>query len=241
MPGTPSKPPYGGFHAFQVFVIFPIYKKPWDILCKKIIEGSQTYFQPGATFACSGRVAGLLDHKIMIKPPRLEEDYILIIVPDTWHGEPPGGAATARAPAGAAVTTPSKGKNLPQESPTVRSKWAKATPSKRKAAAVPVTPASPDPFDASNTSSIADSQPLPPSSTQRSEPQTPSKKPRLAQLAVSSTDSSQESLESLDELDELQVESSIKATDKGRPGPPTASQGAGPATRTRHIGKKLQS
>ncbi|KAM4056482.1 hypothetical protein HRG_003369 [Hirsutella rhossiliensis] len=47
-PGNPDKIPFKGFHPFQAFVIFPIHANPWAVLCK---------------------VAGLLDHGVMVHPP----------------------------------------------------------------------------------------------------------------------------------------------------------------------------
>ncbi|KAH7118355.1 hypothetical protein EDB81DRAFT_915368 [Dactylonectria macrodidyma] len=85
-PGNPDKTPYRGFHPFQVFVIFPIRANPWASLCKKM--------------------AGLLDHHLMVQPPTLEQDYVFIVVLDSWNfldkgvsgsgsPTPPPGAATS--------------------------------------------------------------------------------------------------------------------------------------------------
>ncbi|KAJ3453328.1 hypothetical protein MRS44_017575 [Fusarium solani] len=62
-PGNPDKTPFRGFHPFQVFVIFPIHTNPWAILCKKMTERRDSQFQPNAQFTCTGKVAGLLDHR----------------------------------------------------------------------------------------------------------------------------------------------------------------------------------
>ena len=83
-PGNPSKTPFKGFHPFQVFVIFPIHLKPWSLLCKKLIDKRETHFQTNTSFFCTGKVAGFLDHRIMIHPPQLPQDKVFIIVPDTW-------------------------------------------------------------------------------------------------------------------------------------------------------------
>ncbi|OAQ57910.1 hypothetical protein VFPFJ_11711 [Purpureocillium lilacinum] len=72
------------FHPFQVFVIFPVHANPWTSLCKKMAQRRDSQFQPGAPFTCTGKVAGLLAHKHMRNPPALEQDYIFIVVPDTW-------------------------------------------------------------------------------------------------------------------------------------------------------------
>ncbi|OAQ59513.1 hypothetical protein VFPBJ_11602 [Purpureocillium lilacinum] len=83
-PGKPEQTPYKGFHPFQVFVIFPVHANPWTSLCKKMAQRRDSQFHPGAPFTCTGKVAGLLAHKHMRKPPALEQDYIFIVVPDTW-------------------------------------------------------------------------------------------------------------------------------------------------------------
>jgi hypothetical protein len=82
-PGNPDKTPYRGFHPFQVFVIFPIRANPWASLCKKMAERRDTQFQSNVLLTCTGKVAGLLDHRLMVQPPALGQDYIFIIVPDS--------------------------------------------------------------------------------------------------------------------------------------------------------------
>ncbi|KAJ3453596.1 hypothetical protein MRS44_017843 [Fusarium solani] len=62
-PGNPDKTQFRGFHPFQVFVIFPIHTNPWAILCKKMAKRRDSQFQPNAQFTCTGKVAGLLDHR----------------------------------------------------------------------------------------------------------------------------------------------------------------------------------
>jgi hypothetical protein len=84
-PGNPSKPPFRGFHPFQVFVIFPIHANPWLSLCKKIIERQDTQFQPNTLFTCPGKVAGFLNHNVMVHPPLLAEDRVFIVVPNSWN------------------------------------------------------------------------------------------------------------------------------------------------------------
>jgi len=84
-PGDPTKTPFKGFHPFQVFVIFPIHVNPWSSLCKRMTERQGTHFQSNTLFSCTGKVAGFLDHRIMINPPQLTQDYVFIVVPDTWQ------------------------------------------------------------------------------------------------------------------------------------------------------------
>ncbi|KAM6514214.1 hypothetical protein FALCPG4_015371 [Fusarium falciforme] len=105
-PGNPDKTPYRGFHPFQVFVIFPIRANPWASLCKKMAERRDTQFQRNVLLTCTGKVAGLLGHHLMVQPPTLEQDYVFIVVPDSWtfldkgvsgpiSPTPPPGAATS--------------------------------------------------------------------------------------------------------------------------------------------------
>ncbi|RMI94951.1 hypothetical protein CDV36_016433, partial [Fusarium kuroshium] len=83
-PGNPDKTPYRGFHPFQVFVIFPIRANPWATLCKKMAERRDTQFQSNVLLTCTGKVAGLLGHHLMVQPPDLAQDYVFIVVPDSW-------------------------------------------------------------------------------------------------------------------------------------------------------------
>lgn len=83
-PGKPTKTPFKGCHPFQVFVIFPIHANPWTSLCKKMAERRDSQFHPHAHLTCTGKVAGLLAHRAMRHPPAFEEDYVFIVVPDTW-------------------------------------------------------------------------------------------------------------------------------------------------------------
>jgi hypothetical protein len=83
-PGNSNKPPFRGFHQFQVFIIFPIHVNPWTLLCKKMVERQDTQFQPNAGFTCTGKVAGFLHHHTMVQPPQLKQDYVFIVVPNTW-------------------------------------------------------------------------------------------------------------------------------------------------------------
>ncbi|KAM4061628.1 hypothetical protein HRG_013257 [Hirsutella rhossiliensis] len=83
-PGIPDKIPLRGFHPFQVFVIFPIRANPWAILCKKMAERRDSQFQTNISFTCTGKVAGLLDHRVMVHQPSSDRDYVFIVVPDSW-------------------------------------------------------------------------------------------------------------------------------------------------------------
>ena len=47
-------------------------------------ERRDSQFQPNAPFTCTGKIAGLLYHRIMMHAPGFIEDYIFIIVPDDW-------------------------------------------------------------------------------------------------------------------------------------------------------------
>jgi hypothetical protein len=84
-PGNPTRTPFKGFHPFQVFVIFPIHANPWTSLCKRMIERKETQFQLNVSLSCTGKVAGFLDHRIMVHPPQFTQDYVFIVVPDTWQ------------------------------------------------------------------------------------------------------------------------------------------------------------
>jgi hypothetical protein len=35
-------------------------------------------------FSCTGKVAGFLSHKLMVQAPQMQQDYVFIVVPDTW-------------------------------------------------------------------------------------------------------------------------------------------------------------
>ena len=84
-PGIPTRTPFKGFHPFQVFIIFPIHANPWSALCKKMTERRETQFHSNVILSCTGKVAGFLDHRIMVDPPQLTQDYVFIVVPDTWQ------------------------------------------------------------------------------------------------------------------------------------------------------------
>ncbi|KAM4063260.1 hypothetical protein HRG_010194 [Hirsutella rhossiliensis] len=50
----------------------------------KMTERHDSQFQPNALFTCTGKITGLLDHQIMKHVPAFDQDYIFIVVPDTW-------------------------------------------------------------------------------------------------------------------------------------------------------------
>ncbi|KAH7302898.1 hypothetical protein B0I35DRAFT_455424 [Stachybotrys elegans] len=83
-PGDSNEIPKRGFHTFFAFVIFPIRLNPWASLCKKMTERRDTQFQTNSLLSCTGKVAGLLDHRLLVHPPPLEQDYVFIVVPDSW-------------------------------------------------------------------------------------------------------------------------------------------------------------
>jgi hypothetical protein len=47
-------------------------------------DTQDTQFQPNTLLTCTGKVVGFLDHRIMVHPPDLEQDYTFIVVLDTW-------------------------------------------------------------------------------------------------------------------------------------------------------------
>jgi hypothetical protein len=47
-------------------------------------ERRDSQFQASAQFTCTGKVAGLLDHRVMVHPPGFKRDYVFIVVPDSW-------------------------------------------------------------------------------------------------------------------------------------------------------------
>jgi hypothetical protein len=83
-PGEPMKTPFRGFHPFIVFVIFPLHVTPWSLLCTKMADRRDTPFQLNTLFSCTGKVVGLLNHRLMATPPSSAHDHVLIVVPDTW-------------------------------------------------------------------------------------------------------------------------------------------------------------
>ncbi|XP_044717329.1 uncharacterized protein HRG_08837 [Hirsutella rhossiliensis] len=50
----------------------------------KMTERRDSQFQSNTLFTCTGKIAGLLDHQIMKHAPAFDQDYIFIVVPDTW-------------------------------------------------------------------------------------------------------------------------------------------------------------
>lgn len=206
MPGNPLKTPYGGYHAFQVFVIFPIHAQPWDSLCKKLVNRPDSAFQSTSSLVCTGKVAGLLHHNLMVNPPLLTQDYIFIVVPDSWTFQ--------QTPVSSTVTT--QGTKVPVLSPTTQRPTVRnaisqfSTPRKRKA---PQTP----PISSSH-SIILDSDTESPSKRHRSATDintTPSKKPTVIQtpsgpIDVSADTSFNSAADVSDDIDELQMSTAPK-------------------------------
>lgn len=122
-PGNSTRPPYRRAHQFQAFVIFPIHVNPWMIRCKKMMDRRNTQFQPNTLFHCTGRLAGFLDHRIMVHPPSLAQDYVFIIVPENWDFFAKSSRNTIST--ASPIATPAK-----QSSTDPRSKF--MSPSKRK-------------------------------------------------------------------------------------------------------------
>ncbi|KAM4056408.1 hypothetical protein HRG_003321 [Hirsutella rhossiliensis] len=46
--------------------------------------GQDSQFQPNVPFTCTGKVAGLLRHDVMLYPPGSYRDNVFIVVPDSW-------------------------------------------------------------------------------------------------------------------------------------------------------------
>ncbi|KAM4056404.1 hypothetical protein HRG_014767 [Hirsutella rhossiliensis] len=69
------------FPAIQPIVSFT---GPLSCCGFKMTERRDSQFQPNALLTCTGKIAGLLDHQIMTHAPAFEQDYIFIVVPDTW-------------------------------------------------------------------------------------------------------------------------------------------------------------
>ncbi|KAM4064143.1 hypothetical protein HRG_007157 [Hirsutella rhossiliensis] len=82
-PGIPGKHPSRAFIPFN-FSSSSHSRQSLDLLCKKMTERRDSQFQPNALLTCTGKIAGLLDHQIMTHAPAFEQDYIFIVVPDTW-------------------------------------------------------------------------------------------------------------------------------------------------------------
>ncbi|GJN70082.1 hypothetical protein PLICBS_010178 [Purpureocillium lilacinum] len=169
-PGIPEKTPFKGFHPFQVFVIFPVHANPWTSLCKKMAQRRVSQFQPVAPFTCTGKVAGLLAHRHMRQPPAFEQDYVFIVVPDTWTFLD---KATFNQPPTAQVT-PATPKHAPSNASEYDNAMARFTSTKkRNRAAEDATPVTPK------------SLPPAPAGTSTMRPrliseETPTKKPRLS-------------------------------------------------------------
>jgi len=49
-----------------------------------MVERRETQFQRYTLFICTGKVAGFINRRIMVYPPELAQDYVFIVVLDTW-------------------------------------------------------------------------------------------------------------------------------------------------------------
>ncbi|KAM4055577.1 hypothetical protein HRG_008555 [Hirsutella rhossiliensis] len=163
-----------GFHPFQVFVIFPIRANPWAILCKKMAERRDSQFHTNISFTCTGKVAGLLDHRVMVHQPSSDRDYIFIVVPDSWTFLDK--TATTAAASALALTSP------PKRQPSSASA---AFQDARAASFSVATPGALPPSPPPSASTSASADPVTPLQKRPCpEPaDTPTKKPRLLQLA----------------------------------------------------------
>ncbi|KND92539.1 hypothetical protein TOPH_02790 [Tolypocladium ophioglossoides CBS 100239] len=177
-PGNPDKTPFKGFHPFQVFAIFPIHANPWAILCKKMVKRRDSHFQGSIHFTYTGKVAGLLNHRVMAHPPGSDRDYVFIVVPDSWTFLDK--ATTTAATSALPLTTPPK---RPKSSASATFQnmraYSVATPG-----ILPPTPPPP-----ASTSASADPV-TPPQKRPYPEPvDTPTKKPRVLQPAANPSSS----------------------------------------------------
>lgn len=226
-PGDGKKTPFTGYHPFQVFVIFPIHIQPWKSMCKKFVDrGGHSPFQPTASFYCAGKIAGMLNPKLMKHPPQLEKDYMFIVVPDNWTFLP-------------GTVTPYEAKTTqPAEKPKLTNAQAIfATPTKRKA---PHTPPS------SSQSLIPESSPETPSRRPRINSsdaidltgglggQTVMQT-AAGPVPLSADTSFNTGGDVSDDMDELQMSS---ARQKETSSSTTASEAPNPVRRTRHLAKK---
>lgn len=67
-----------------------------------MVDKPHSQFHAGTPFTCTGKIAGLLNHSAMKRPPELERDYVFIVVPDTWT------FLDKNAPVSSSVALPSK-------------------------------------------------------------------------------------------------------------------------------------
>ncbi|KAM4056465.1 hypothetical protein HRG_003356 [Hirsutella rhossiliensis] len=98
----PSTPPVVSFHGVVAGPGLDLLRRdflpnlgPDQLRCCGFPNSS---FLPGVPFTCTGKVVGLLDHRVMLSPPGSERDYVFIIVPDSWtFVDRPSAAAAASA------------------------------------------------------------------------------------------------------------------------------------------------
>ncbi|KAM4061648.1 hypothetical protein HRG_013272 [Hirsutella rhossiliensis] len=149
-------------------------RQPWAILCKKMAERRDSQFQTNISFTCTGKVAGLLDHRVMVHQPSSDRDYVFIVVPDSWTFLDK--TATTAAASALALTSP------PKRQPSSASA---AFQDARAASFSVATPGALPPSPPPSASTSASADPVTPLQKRPCpEPaDTPTKKPRLLQLA----------------------------------------------------------
>ncbi|XP_044718820.1 uncharacterized protein HRG_07385 [Hirsutella rhossiliensis] len=194
-PGLPDRIPFKGYHPFE----------------------PNSSFIPGVPFTCTGKVVGILDHRVMLCPPGSERDYVFIVVPDSWTfvDRPSAAAAASASP----LTTPFR--------PQTQS--ASSTFDSIRAAfysvAAPASAASVPPSSASAPIALDPVTPPP----KRSHPalaDTPMKRARLLQLQHSPPSSSSNTVGSAAPSSSPPSAASSSRPDGAPPAPaPTASPG----------------
>ncbi|KAM4067833.1 hypothetical protein HRG_009802 [Hirsutella rhossiliensis] len=136
----------------------------------KMTERRDSQFQSNALFTCTGKIAGLLDHQIMKHAPAFDQDYIFIVVPDTWtfHDKAMSDQASATQ---LLPTTPKSAVGNPSDYSVALARF---TSTKKPKAAQ--SPASPTP----HASGPVDPLMLASSRSMPDPYQTPTKRPRLS-------------------------------------------------------------
>ncbi|KAM4061672.1 hypothetical protein HRG_011704 [Hirsutella rhossiliensis] len=210
-----------GFHSglppLRGLCYLSVYVNPWAVLCKKIAEKSNSSFLPGVPFTCTGKVVGLLDHRVMLSPPGSERDYVFIIVPDSWTfvDRPSAAAAASASP----LATP-----LRRQTPSASSTFDSVRAALYSVAA-PASAASVPPSSASAPIALDPVTPPP----KRSHPalaDTPMKRARLLQLQHSPPSSSSNTVGSAAPSSSPPSAASSSRPDGAPPAPaPTASPG----------------
>ncbi|KAM4062490.1 PIF1-like helicase [Hirsutella rhossiliensis] len=153
-----------GFVQLSTF----IWLSPFQVF--KMTERRDSQFQSNALFTCTGKIAGLLDHQIMKHAPAFDQDYIFIVVPDTWtfHDKAMSDQASATQ---LLPTTPKSAVGNPSDYSVALARF---TSTKKPKAAQ--SPASPTP----HASGPVDPLMLASSRSMPDPYQTPTKRPRLS-------------------------------------------------------------